>query len=226
MSDNIRQETANIHCNECLRKTKHSVSYRKRHRTPMEPYDGYDLNSNIEWITENTVFVCCGCESVKLRRMDWCSEWTSYNEGNYEEVSFYPPPVSRRLLEWHKKLPSEIQSLLNEIYTALHSDSRRLALMGARTVIDLFVLDKIGDVGTFQKKIQALVDRGYLGSQQQNTLNVAIDAGNAAAHRGYNPSSEVLNHVIDVIEHLVLSYVFEEESQSIKENIPKRNKEI
>jgi hypothetical protein len=115
-----------------------------------------------------------------------------------------------------------MHELLSEIYTALHLNSRRLALMGVRTIIDMFVLDKIGDVGTFQQKLQTLVDGGYLGSQQKDILNVALEAGNAAAHRGYKPSSEVLSHVIDVVESLLQSYALEKVSDSVKAKIPSR----
>jgi hypothetical protein len=98
--------------------------------------------------------------------------------------------------------------------------------MGARTVIDMFVLDKIGDVGTFKQKLQALVDGGYLGSQQQDILNVALEAGNAAVHRGYKPSVEVLTHVIDVVENLLYLYALTGASNSVKSRIPSRTKSI
>jgi hypothetical protein len=172
------------------------------------------------WHKTYTLFICCGCESITLRRQMVFSEW----ESDEPEIEFYPPQVSRQLPKWRDELPPEIRELLSEIYTALHSNSRRLALMGVRTVIDLFVLDRIGDIGTFQQKLQALVDAGYLGSQQREILNVALEAGNAAAHRGYKPSSEVLSHTIDVVESLLQSYPLEKMSNSVKGKIPSRPK--
>jgi Domain of unknown function (DUF4145) len=203
-----------VHCNYCLHPTKHSV-LSEHNRKQVEKHSGYD----IWWNTRYTLFTCLGCESITLRRELTCSEW---DDGF--EIEFSPPQVSRQLPKWRDELPKEIRDLMTEVYTALHSDSRRLALMGARTLIDMFVLDKIGDVGTFKEKLQALIQRGYLGSQQESVLNVALEAGNAASHRGYQPSSEDLNHVIDIVENLLQSYALEKASNSVKGKIPTRSK--
>jgi hypothetical protein len=205
-----------IHCNDCLRKTKHSIL------TEHERRDSGLKDEFMWWHTKHTLFICCGCESITLCRQHMCSEWDDEYCG--PEINFYPPQISRQRPEWHDWLPMEIRDLLAEIYAALHSNSRRLALMGARTVIDMFVLDKIGDVGTFKQKLQALVDGGYLGSQQQDILNVALEAGNAAVHRGYKPSVEVLTHVIDVVENLLYLYALAGASNSVKSRIPSRTK--
>jgi Domain of unknown function (DUF4145) len=205
-----------IHCNGCLRKTKHCILTEHEH---LESDSKYEC---VWWQTKHTLFICCGCESITLRRQYMFSEWDDEYGG--PEINFYPPQVSRKRPEWHDWLPMEIRDLLTEIYSALHSNSHRLALMGARTVIDMFVLDKIGDVGTFKQKLQALVDGGYLGSQQQEILNVALEAGNAAVHRGYKPSVEVLIHVIDVIENLLYLYALTKASNSVKSKIPSRTK--
>ena len=206
-----------VHCNRCLSKTKHFVISNHVRQEIIDP------QNNIWFRTNHTLFSCCGCESFALRRVLTCSEWTDGYE-MFSEIEFYPPQVSRQAPKWKEELPQDIRDLMTEVYTALHSDSRRLALMGARTLIDMFVLDKIGDVGTFQEKIKALIDNGYLGSQQVKILNVALEAGNAAAHRGYQPSPEDLNHVIDVVESLLQSYVLEKVSNSVEGRIPSRKK--
>lgn len=214
-SDNQLPKIEWIHCNHCLHRTKHSILAEHENTVTGELCSEY---GEPWWHITYTLFICCGCESVTLRRQMMFSEW----ESDEPEIEFYPPQVSRQLPKWHDELPCEIHELLSEIYTALHSNSRRLALMGVRTVIDMFVLDKIGDVGTFRQKLQSLVDGGYLGSQQRDILNVALEAGNAAAHRGYKPSSEVLSHAIDVVESLLQSYALEKVSNSVKAKIPSR----
>jgi hypothetical protein len=216
-SDNRSLKIDWIHCNCCLHQTKHSIL--AEHENVV--YGDEDLVAEYGgpcWHTTYTLFICCGCESVTLRRQMIFSEW----ESDEPEIEFYPPQISRQLPKWHDELPCEMHELLSEIYTALHLNSRRLALMGVRTIIDMFVLDKIGDVGTFQQKLQTLVDGGYLGSQQKDILNVALEAGNAAAHRGYKPSSEVLSHVIDVVESVLQSYALEKVSDSVTAKIPSR----
>jgi hypothetical protein len=216
-SDNPLLKIEWVHCNRCLHQTKHSILTEHENTVTGEPCSEYGE----PWLhTTYTLFICCGCESITLRRQMMFSEW----ESDEPEIEFYPPQVSRQLPKWHDELPCEIHELLSEIYTALHSNSRRLALMGVRTIIDMFVLDKIGDIGTFQQKLQALVDDGYLGGQQKDILNVTLEAGNAAAHRGYKPSSEVLSHAVDVVESLLQSYALEKMSHSIKAKIPSRTR--
>jgi len=75
---------------------------------------------------------------------------------------------------------------MTEIYAALHADSRSLALMGARTLVDMAILDKIGDAGSFQKKLELMEQKGFVARENRQFLSAALDAGNAAAHRGYN----------------------------------------
>ena len=228
MTSNLEQKKEWVHCNRCLCETKHFL-IATHSQEISELYEGV----NIWWHTDYALLECCGCEHVTLRRECTCSENSLTVTGfdgeevedyYYPEVTFYPPQVSRRLPNWHKELPSEIQELLTEIYAALHSNSRRLALMGARTVIDTFVLDKLGDVGTFQDKLKELVKNGYLADKQKEILDVAIEAGNAAVHRGYNPKPEDLSHVIDIVESLLQSYSLKKTSDSVKGKIPDRSR--
>lgn len=203
-----------IHCSDCLRLTRHSVLAQHEKMSEGEPI----AYCRPWWNTTYTLLMCCGCESATLRIHKDCSEW----DDDYVEIEFYPTQIFRRPSRWRFEIPYEMHDLLSEIYAALHSNSYRLALMGARTMIDMFILDKIGDIGTFQQKLDALVDRGYLASQQKDILSVALEAGNAAVHRRYKPSSEVLNHVIDVVETLLQSYALEKASDSVKNKIPHR----
>ena len=38
---------------------------------------------------------------------------------------------------------------MSEIYNSLDVDTRALPLMGARAMLDMVIVDKIGDIGTF-----------------------------------------------------------------------------
>ena len=97
-----------IHCNDCLRKTKHSIL------TEHERRDSSSKDEFIWWHTKHTLFICCGCESITLRRAYMFSEWDDESE-----INFYPPQVSRRRPEWHYWLPMEIRDLLTEIFGSI-----------------------------------------------------------------------------------------------------------
>jgi len=177
-----KDKTERIHCNQCGNKTKHLVVATRKHHGS-EPHDEqYDIS----WSTIYDVFECCGCEEVSLRRRFYFSEW---NPGDVE-ITYYPPRIGRRLPPWKNDLPDEMVSLLEEVYTALQADSRSLAMMGARALIDMVILKEVGDVGSFAQKLAALQKGGFLSDKNRELLDAALDVGNAASHCGHCPESK------------------------------------
>ncbi|WCE89388.1 DUF4145 domain-containing protein [Pseudomonas syringae] len=140
------------------------------------------------------------------------------------ESEYFPPRISRKSPAWVSMLPDEWQSLLREIYTALHSDSRRLAIMGVRALIDMYFNDTIGDVGGFAKKLAALVRDGHLSSVDQEILEVALDAGHAAAHRGYILQPTDVALVMDIVENLLHRHSLRASAAELGKSIPLRPK--
>ena len=137
--------TERLHCNTCGAKTKHEiVAEQTRHGS--EPYDeDYDVT----WTTIYDVLECRGCEEMTLRRRFYFSEWDSGDV----DVTYYPPRIARRLPPWKDKLPAEILEILKEVYAALQADSRSLATMGTRALIDMVILQQVGDVGNFEGSV-------------------------------------------------------------------------
>jgi len=75
--------------------------------------------------------------------------------------------------------------------------------MGARTLVDMAILDKVGDVGTFKQKLEALEADGFVSKRNREVLDAALDAGNATAHRGHRFDPESVNQVMDIVENLL-----------------------
>lgn len=219
MSDIKQNKFEIVHCNKCFNETKHIVHAEiPKYKSLQSPYPEVSLG----WSHQYFLLECCGCESVTLRRESWFSEWEPF-EGPI--VTFFPPQVDRQKPGWVNDLPKDVQELMDEIYVALAADSRRLALMGVRTLADMAIFYKIGDPGRFTVKTEILLERGYIGQKDKDILDVVIDAGNAAAHRAYDPTSEDLNHTIDIVEKLVHSfYISEATSSQIKASTPPRPK--
>jgi hypothetical protein len=91
--------------------------------------------------------------------------------------------------------------------------------------MDLVIVDKVGDVGTFAQKLEELEKQGFVGTQNRLFLDAALDAGSAAAHRGYTPESEDINHVMDIIENLLQAvYALERAAQRLKRSTPPRKR--
>jgi uncharacterized protein DUF4145 len=134
-----------------------------------------------------------------------------------------PAPSPRRRPAWLTTLPAELQPRLQELYAALDIGAYGLATMGMRSVFDLVAAQYVGDAGTFGQKLEALMARRFISSADRERLEVVIEAGNAAAHRGHVPDARAVHQLMDCVEHLLQGlYAFKEPLRALKNAIPKR----
>ncbi len=96
--------------------------------------------------------------------------------------------------------------------------------MGARSLVDQFMNDKVGDLGGFAQKLEALLKEGYLSRFQKEFLLVALDAGHAVTHRGFAPKKDTVEQVMDVVENLLQHYALLEAVDDLKKVTPPRKK--
>ena len=199
-------------CNDCGRKTDHVVL--KSHTS-----SGADQKSETWWETRYDMMECCGCHFISLKRT------FSFSEYDEPEVEYFPPPVSRRKPEWALRfLPSGLRELTSEIYSALHANNRRLATMGARAMLDMAIVDSVGDVGTFHDKLDALQSKGLIAEQQRQFVEAALEIGHAAGHRGHCPTAENLNLAMDIVENILQQiYVLPHAVVELKKSTPARS---
>lgn len=214
MTTNNSGKIESVHCNRCLRNTDHTVIAERKIRESEE----LDENFVVSWEYTYTMLECCGCHDVTLR----CSSWFSEIDG--VEVEFYPPQVSRRMPKWSDAIPTEVSDLMNEVYTALHNNSSRLAIMGARSLVEMFMNDKVGDVGGFAQKLEALLKKGYLSLVQKEILFVALETGHAVTHRGFRPEKATVEQIMDIVENLLQHYALEEVVKDLRKVTPPRKK--
>lgn len=207
------RKTGRCHCNECGQTTKHTILC-KDEETREPP--GCSPDCGVYFVTTHSMVKCDGCGAVTMELVSWFSE-----EDGTTEI-YYPPRVSRKKPDWLYDLPREYFPLLNEVYEALDGGNRILAMMGARTVLDLFINRKVGDCGNFKKGLDKLVAEHYLAKMSREAIESAIEAGNAAAHRAYNPSPDVLRTVMDIVENLIQHDVIVASAEELKSEIPAR----
>jgi hypothetical protein len=203
-----------IHCNACGHETKHVLLHSRK----TEDEEIVEGCGPVNWQDTYEMLECCGCESIVLRHSNY------FAPTGETTVKHYPPLVSRPAPKWKYKLPISIGSLLDEIYNALYSDGRRLAIMGARTIVDIVMRDKIGqDKGSFGSNLKALEEQGVIGRKNREFLGAALDAGSAAAHRGYIPEPEDVEHVMDIVENLLeAAYILDKAAESLKRTTPQK----
>lgn len=205
------------HCNECGQETKHDIVHSANRRRSYDD-DRYTVAVGSIW----KVLQCRGCEEVALQRTDWCSE--DDPQDGPGPIAYFPPRISRRKPAWIDRfeLPAEYVGILNEIYTALHADSRRLSMMGARALIDAVIRRNANDQPNFAQGLDALAAKNLISAQDRGIIEAAIDVGHASAHRGYEPTSVDVNVVIDIVERLIHTEILAAQAVELKKTTPPR----
>jgi hypothetical protein len=209
-----KQLATKSHCNHCGHETNHRV---RGARNFSESFfvDGYgDAYSTDRY----ELVECAGCESVSMRHTEY------FDAMDETYVTIYPPPVARRRPLWLSSLSEPVKLLMTQVYTALDANSRALAVMGSRAVVDMLLVDQVGDTGGFDEKLKAAEAAGVIGRKNREVLAAALEAGNAAAHRGHQPSIGDVNAVLDIVENLLQAvYQLDAVAERLRLNTPKRS---
>lgn len=177
------------------------------------------------WQTDWYLLVCCGCEFSFAQTISTDSETIHHGEdqdGNYspepiEEIELWPAKATRKRPEWFQhhrvegtpRLKKEaINIAMNELYRSLDAGLMVLSSIGIRTAFDA-ACEALGiESGLqFAKKLKSLVDEGKIRASESEKLSVLIDAGSAAAHRGWEPESEQLDVQMDILEEFIFNSV-------------------
>jgi hypothetical protein len=214
--DATEAHVEHIHCNACRHKTRHERLCKVVDEVTQE-YDG----GSIEIVTTSETFRCCGCRETVLRRTRVVDK-----DPDTLHISYFPPAVSRHRPSWlwvSFSFPNDLRDVMHEIYRSLDANNHRLPMMGARTLIDMLIVDKVGDVGTFNEKLRKLEGLGVISSRNREVLAAALDVGHAAAHRGHRPKTNEVNAVMDIVENLLHAvYVLPKMAEDLKKATPPR----
>lgn len=213
-------------CNNCKQKTKHFV--RGEYSRTDE-----DQNAPVSLTQQFLIVECCGCEHLASIHKTHFSEDVDYEYhpvtgetvivGNWQEA-IYPPVTYRNPPSWFDDLPDPtLRAISDEIYKSLQAGSHYLATFGSRTLIDRLIVLTVGDKGNFPKGLQALQDGGMLSQHERDILNPVVDAGNAAAHRGWAPTKEQIAIILDTVEGLIHRLlVLPKLAEELEEAVPSR----
>ncbi len=205
----MRETTAP--CSSCIRTTAHKVLHE---RSVTEE----------DRTTRYAMLECSGCRRVSLQEHVIIDEEV--------EVNFYPSPVSRREPDWLLSLVIGLKgdesdgvlgSLLHEIYQAVHGGQHRLAAMGIRALLEQVMVSKVGDLGSFEKQLNAFQDAGYISFIQRDAMKATLEVGHATMHRAFRPSEQDLKVALDVVEGIMAPlYAHHSDAEKMAERIPPR----
>ena len=219
------KEVVKTYCNECGG---------ERNAFKRTSYSRHGSDDDTSWSATVDTLECCGCNGLSVRRSDYFSEWDDFDSDPFTgeqtiipgiKLSYWPPPLKRKKPKWKRDLPDEVlRDLMDEVYQALSLDLIVLASIGVGTLIDRAIYLHIDDPGCgFPQKLDILFDRGTIGSDERDTLKIVTDAGNAAAHRGFAPDSEMLATIVDTAESFLhRAFILKNAAAELKVATPPR----
>lgn len=183
-------------------------------------YDERGGDHHFDWRKVWYLLKCRGCNHVFCQTVEtdsesfdwyWDDEIQKDVREHIETNQYWPAITERPKPIWFENLDlhdleggTKLSRALEEVYIALEADLRTLSGMGIRTVFDILSeMAKVEEHKSFEDKLKDLLDRGLVDEDEKNSLAVLIQAGNAAAHRGWRPKKDELSSLMDVLEGFI-----------------------
>lgn len=215
-------EPIKTNCYNCDRETVQDILFQDHEIGPREivfrteegdkSESAWEVVANI-WVVSK----CRGCERINFKHILRHSP-----ERETDQTFYFPRKPIRRVPNWIVKLPVKYVEILQEIYVSLNEQLFILSLTGIRTLLDIYMVNKIGDSGSFKQKLNKLAAAGIITTSKATVLGTTIDAGNASAHRGYKPDKDTLFQILDIVENLLQSEIVDRAAEQIRQKIPPR----
>ena len=207
-------------CNTCAHETEHDIIHHRANQLQQ----GDEVR-----LTEYKTVACRGCRETSLRIEMWHFDYLPEpgNKGKLIGVEYQPPRLWHRPPDWLDNLEevdADLKGLLDEVYSVCNDQQIRLLSMGIRTALDRVMVLILGnDIGSFEQKLDAMVDAGNLTRRQRDNLSIVIDAGSASSHRAYRPPTELVKEMVAVAEGIIRDHYFTGPMlQTAKQQIPPR----
>lgn len=214
------------HCPNCGPERRADV--KGHHKTQFN-----DDDSGIWGSTDYRILECRGCEAVYMQTSEMFSENIDHRQNMFGEwetfldadVRHFPAPSMRPQPTWHYDisiLDDSLGSLFSDIYRCLDAELSVPAAVATRTAFDRATeLLGIDPSITFSAKLDALLEAGKISKDERGVLEVLIDAGSAAAHRGWRPKAEELNTLVSLVESFFhRTFVLGDEAKKLKAAVP------
>jgi hypothetical protein len=172
------------------------------------------------------ILECDGCHDHYIQTECWCSE--DYHD-EPPRLEHWPIYLKYQPPSWLKDvypIDSELHTILTELYSAASHDLHVCAAIAIRTAFDRAAQKlRVDPSGTFNQKLDQLESKGYLGVLDKVVLNTIVNAGNAAAHRGWKPKADELKTLIASLESFIhRAFILNDAVNKIKKRVPAKPK--
>ena len=188
---------------------------------------------------DHSLLECLGCETVFYQTENWNSEDIDHYYDDFgneqmeaaKEFATHPKPEVKNKPVWFdamQKKDPQLHNILKQMYIALDNSAHILTAIALRTALDRATeVLGIDPAKTFDEKLNDLRDGGWIGQTERDILGVVTDAGNAAAHRGWEPDSQEVTQLVSSMEvFLHRAFIVGQEALGIKGNIPTKPKRL
>ena len=228
MSDPVK-----AHCPQCDGERSCDL-----HGTIYVPWEWSDRDGNsMKGGADHSLLQCRGCETVFYENSSWNSEdidlWydeLGNTQGEHPRTKVtYPRPESKTKPVWMDaihKVDIQLRDILDEMYIAYDNQCYVLTAIGLRTSLDRATeILGVDPAISFEEKLEALLDGGWIGLTEKEVLEVVTNAGNAAAHRGWSPDNVESAQLLSSLElFLQKAFIVGKKALSLKARIPAKPK--
>jgi hypothetical protein len=144
-------------------------------------------------------------------------------------IEQWPLPSRHKKPDWSillRIITDDLGRLLEEAYTAIDNGLNVLAGIGLRAVFDCASqLLGVDPNEAFQNKLKLLLLQGKIGIDEERTLKVLTDAGNAAAHRGWRPNDWEIDALLSIIENFLhRNFVLAHATEQLRARVPLKSR--
>ncbi len=170
------------------------------------------------------ILECAGCETMFCQRVLWDSDsHDPREEENGAEVSYWPSMTVWKTPNWLVGIQDcGLRHIFDELYLALNNEMPISAATLIRTAFDRS--SKLLGVGPglpFAKKLDQIRELGKIGDNEREMLGVLVDAGSAAAHRGWRPSNSELSTMLRILEAFIeKAFVLNTKANNLASTVP------
>jgi hypothetical protein len=224
--DSSKGETVRTHCNNCGKEMNHEIlkNYCEIGTAVLdsEPNIKYGICRYTEdFSNDYQIIKCSGCDTVSYRSIRSSSEYQDFENNGPREERF--PPLKKRTGKKFKYLPAALSKIYQEVIASYNNDSFILCASGIRATLEGICKDKGTNVKylNLNKKINKIVEKGFVSQQYESILHKLRFLGNDAIHELQEPTHEEINVALDIIEHITENlYEIPEKAEILQQRTP------
>jgi hypothetical protein len=121
----------------------------------------------------------------------------------------------------------QLFSIVDQVYEARERNLLILAAVGLRTAFDRSAeLLGIEPLVPLASKVEQLLVKGAIGAQEAELLKTIVDAGSAAAHRGWSPTLGEFQVLLEWLELFLMRSLIRSRSPDGLVSIPAKPKRV